>query len=457
MRLAYYLNMKRSCIETVRHTASVLHALPKRRRYWKLALAVALAGWAALTLNAEVRAQQAPAAADADSAAYTVVPGDTLYEIAVRFGVTLEDLIAVNGIVNENLIEPGQVLVIPSGSPEVAALPAPTSLVRALPGETLTVLAQRIGQEPAAIAALNQLPEDSPLFPGQPIEIPVADTPPEPAGFGAVVDMRFPGVLVQGRTGNVVVKTRSPLELRADWNGLPIAFTPHADDPLRQFAYLPVPALLAPATYTLTISYTSSGAAASDVPLSRSWPVAVSEGEYGRTEINLPPDRSNLLDPEIVQRELELVTGTWSQQSPELLWSDVFSRPIDTEYPTTSPFGVRRSYNGGPYASYHAGQDFGAPVGITVTAPADGIVALTEPLSVRGNAILLDHGRGVFTGYWHLDESFVQTGQNITRGEPIGLVGNTGLSTGAHLHWELRIYGIAVDPMQFLEEPLRPY
>jgi murein DD-endopeptidase MepM/ murein hydrolase activator NlpD len=105
-------------------------------------------------------------------------------------------------------------------------------------------------------------------------------------------------------------------------------------------------------------------------------------------------------------------------------------------------------------ASYHAGQDFGAPTGVAIFAPADGTVAMAEPLDVRGNVVILDHGRGIFTGYWHLSEIMVSPGQQVRTGDVLGLVGTTGLSTGAHLHWELRVYTIAVDPMQFLEEPL---
>jgi murein DD-endopeptidase MepM/ murein hydrolase activator NlpD len=71
-------------------------------------------------------------------------------------------------------------------------------------------------------------------------------------------------------------------------------------------------------------------------------------------------------------------------------------------------------------------------------------------LQVRGNVVVIDHGRGIFTGYWHLSEIKVVTGQQVNVGDVVGLVGTTGLSTGTHLHWELRIYGIAVDPMQFL-------
>jgi murein DD-endopeptidase MepM/ murein hydrolase activator NlpD len=83
-------------------------------------------------------------------------------------------------------------------------------------------------------------------------------------------------------------------------------------------------------------------------------------------------------------------------------------------------------------------------------------VTLAEPLSVRGNAVIIDHGRGIFTGYWHLSELDVTVGQSLNTGDVIGLVGNTGLSTGAHLHWEMRVHGIAVDPMQFLSEAAFP-
>ena len=417
-------------------------------RWLVLSAAIAFGIFMALSRpGSAARAQESP-----EPSAYTVVAGDTLLEIATRFDVTLEDLIAANGIVDANLVVPGQVLIIPDGASVPAASTANTVLMRALPGDTLTSLAQRAQQEAPALANLNQLPESARLFPGQPIRILDINIPPEPRSFGAILSAAFTEDLAQGKTGHAVVTTRRPLELQGDWNGLPIAFTPGARNPLRQFALLPVPALLEPGPYSLTIGYTSTD----DIALSRSWTVNVFEGDYERSEINLPPDRGVLLAPEIVQTELALLTEQWSERSPDLLSTGVFSRPIDIEYPTTGPFGTRRSYNGGPYSSYHAGQDFGAPAGITVTAPADGVVVLSEPLDVRGNAILLDHGRGIFTGYWHLDESYVQPGQHVHRGDVLGLVGNTGLSTGAHLHWELRIYGVAVDPMQFTEEPLQP-
>ena len=101
--------------------------------------------------------------------------------------------------------------------------------------------------------------------------------------------------------------------------------------------------------------------------------------------------------------------------------------------------------------SAHAGEDFSAPPGTVVRAPAAGTVLLAEPLLVRGNAVILDHGGGVLTGYWHMQKLDVQPGQQVEAGQALGEVGSTGLSTGAHLHWEFRVRGAAADPMQWVE------
>jgi murein DD-endopeptidase MepM/ murein hydrolase activator NlpD len=77
---------------------------------------------------------------------------------------------------------------------------------------------------------------------------------------------------------------------------------------------------------------------------------------------------------------------------------------------------------------------------------------LAEPLQIRGNAVIVDHGRGVMTGYWHLSQIDVTVGQHLDRGDLLGHVGNTGLSTGAHLHWELRVLGVQVDPLQWVRD-----
>jgi murein DD-endopeptidase MepM/ murein hydrolase activator NlpD len=410
-----------------------------------VAALLAGAGWLLLSGTALTYAQEETATT------YTVAPGDTLFLIAQRYGVSLETLIAVNAIANPDQIEVGQLLIIPDGASGAAALPAiDTVTVRAGPGDSVAAIAARYGQPLEQFAALNAISATTRLFPGQPLLLPRSALQPEPLRFGAVRQVQAPAQLVQGRTGRVVVATTRPLELSGAWNELPISFMPLADDPLRQFAYLPVPALIAPSTYWLTLSYV----AANGLVLNQSWPIAVAEGPYNTEAITLPPDRGALLEPTLVQSETAKVSAVWSQRTPALLWSQVFSRPVDVQYRTSDPFGTRRSYNGGPVSDYHAGHDLSAPPGVPVVAPGDGMVALAEPLTVRGNAVLIDHGQGVYTGYWHLSEIKVAPGQAVKTGDLLGLVGNTGLSTGAHLHWELRIYGIAVDPMQFVEEPL---
>lgn len=387
---------------------------------------------------------------------YTVVPGDTLFVIAQQFGVPMETLITYNGLSDPNQLEVGQVLLIPTGdaaAPTTGDLAASDfAIVRARPGDTVATIAAAHGQTTEQLAAINQVTPAARLFPGQPLLLPRTAVTADPLRFGAVQRVRVPERLVQGRTGTVVVTTSRPLHLTGEWNGLPLSFIPLREDGLAQFAYLPVPALIAPSTYWVTLSYTATNG----LKLNQVWAVPVAEGPYESQEIILPPDRGALLAPEIVQAELEKVTAVWSVRTPTLAWTQPFTRPISAEYPTTSPFGTRRSYNGGPYSSYHAGQDFGSPEGVPVLAPADGTVALADALDVRGNAVIVDHGGGVFSGYWHLSELRVTPGQAVRAGDVLGISGNTGLSTGAHLHWELRIYGIAVDPMQFFDDPLAP-
>lgn len=410
--------------------------------------------WVLSLVLALVAAAPTATAQDAGGETYTVVAGDTLFVIAQRLGVPLDDLIAVNGITDPNRLEVGQVLIVPGAAPLQPELPAEIALatLRAQPGDTLTSLAATLGISVEQLAADNGLGVHARLFPGQPLLIPRDQVPQSPPGFGAIQAIDFPARLLQGRTGVVTVRARRELALTGDWNGLPLTFLPVEGDARYQFAYLPVPALIAPSAYWLSIGYT----AGNGVQLNQAWPVAVGDGSYDRQEINLPPDRGVLLAPELVQAEFAKVAEVWNQRTPALTWTAPFTQPIGAEYPTTSPFGTRRSYNGGPYSDYHAGQDFGAPTGVPVLVPGDGTVALAEMLDVRGGAVIIDHGGGVFSGYWHLSEITVEVGQGVAQGDVLGLVGNTGLSTGAHLHWELRIYGIAVDPMQFLSEPLGP-
>ncbi|MBS3949384.1 MAG: M23 family metallopeptidase [Peptococcaceae bacterium] len=115
----------------------------------------------------------------------------------------------------------------------------------------------------------------------------------------------------------------------------------------------------------------------------------------------------------------------------------------------TSGFGYRRS----PFGSsreFHSGLDIGAAKGTRVYATANGVVRMANYNGGYGNVIFVDHGYGFSTVYAHLSKLNVKVGQQVIKGQLIGLVGNTGASTGPHLHYEVRVSGVAVNPTKYL-------
>ncbi|MCA9928773.1 MAG: M23 family metallopeptidase, partial [Anaerolineales bacterium] len=113
-------------------------------------------------------------------------------------------------------------------------------------------------------------------------------------------------------------------------------------------------------------------------------------------------------------------------------------------------YGDGRSYNGGPIEIYHSGVDFSGTIGTPILAPANGIVVYTGFLDLHGNTVVINHGVGVVSAYFHLSEFLVNEGDEVKAGTPIGAGGSTGLSTGPHLHWELRIMDVSVNGDQWL-------
>jgi murein DD-endopeptidase MepM/ murein hydrolase activator NlpD len=116
----------------------------------------------------------------------------------------------------------------------------------------------------------------------------------------------------------------------------------------------------------------------------------------------------------------------------------------------TSPFGAGRAYNDEPPYVVHGGVDFAAEAGTPIYAPAPGRVVLVQAMEFRGNAVVLDHGVGVFTLYAHMSAFRVQVGQVVATGDVLGLVGSTGNATGPHLHWEVHVAGTYVEPQEWL-------
>lgn len=148
-----------------------------------------------------------------------------------------------------------------------------------------------------------------------------------------------------------------------------------------------------------------------------------------------------------ITRELELQNAAYRQFSPNAPSNILFDPPV--KGPLSSPFGLKRFFNGEPRAP-HSGLDFAVPTGTPVVAPAAGKVLLTGDYFFNGNTVFLDHGQGLISMYCHLSVIDVKVGDTLTRGQVLGKVGATGRVTGAHLHWNVSLNDARVDPAIFI-------
>lgn len=169
--------------------------------------------------------------------------------------------------------------------------------------------------------------------------------------------------------------------------------------------------------------------------------------ENGNTDSSLPMRiEQNLRDARL--REQELMT-TWDALSDRqnMLSSMPSIKPAHGYY--SSSFGYRYDpINGRPLL--HAGVDIASPWGTPVLAPGDGVVSFAGYEGGYGNLVSIDHGYGVTTRFAHNSRIFVTQGQRVHRWDPISAVGSTGHSTGAHVHYEVRVHGLPVDPLNYI-------
>jgi len=193
-------------------------------------------------------------------------------------------------------------------------------------------------------------------------------------------------------------------------------------------------------------------------PGPRSLEIAGRAGPVARQGIEVIPRSFGVqrlrVDPRLVNpdpedaaraaREAKRIREVLARVSRPRLWALPFLLPA--RGPVSSPFGVRRVYNGEP-RGYHSGLDIAAPRGTPVRAAAAGVVALAGELFYTGRTVFLDHGLGLFTAYFHMDEIRVRPGQPVAAGDVLGVVGSTGRSTGPHLHWGAYLEGVKADPL----------
>lgn len=171
-----------------------------------------------------------------------------------------------------------------------------------------------------------------------------------------------------------------------------------------------------------------------------------------RTESFSVPPTFDQMSPETLEeigREQADFARAFAFSSPERLWEAPFVRPVPQEA-SASSFGMRRIINGSPRAP-HSGMDLSAPFGTEVVASNYGRVVLIGNYFFAGGSVVLDHGGGLFTMYFHLSEFRVEQGSSVKRGDIIGLSGASGRVTGPHLHWGARLSGARINPLELLK------
>jgi murein DD-endopeptidase MepM/ murein hydrolase activator NlpD len=149
-----------------------------------------------------------------------------------------------------------------------------------------------------------------------------------------------------------------------------------------------------------------------------------------------------------VESERQELKAALAAGAAERLWRGPFRIPVEGGRPTGG-FGLRRILNGQPRGP-HSGYDWGAPAGTPVVAANAGRAALVGEHFFAGHNVVVDHGLGLFTLYYHLSEARVTPGEPVAAGQVIGTVGATGRVTGPHLHFAVLLDGARVDPESLL-------
>jgi murein DD-endopeptidase MepM/ murein hydrolase activator NlpD len=372
-----------------------------------------------------------------ETAPYVVQAGETLASIARRYNTTWQTLARVNGLLSPNAIYAGQVVQVPA-SP-MGGNGGAVYIVRS--DDTLLRIALRYSVSPWTLASTDHVANPALIYPGQELVVPGAGVGLLPMPFASVEVQPLPAA--QGTTMIVAVRTTEPVTLDGRLFEQKVHF---AEGEGVYYGLVGVHVFTEPGLYELELAAVDGEGQQTTITTG----VVVEAGRFYYERINVSGSRSNLLDPATVARDRERFDAVRHTFTPKRLWAMPFQRPCVGSI--SSYFGSHRSYNGGPYNIPHSGVDFRAPRGTPVYASAAGTVVLAEPMALWGNAVAIDHGWGVLTGYGHLSAIEVQVGQQVMTGDLIGKVGNTGLSTGAHLHWETWVGGNSVNGLQWLED-----
>jgi murein DD-endopeptidase MepM/ murein hydrolase activator NlpD len=382
-----------------------------------------------------------PPPVSTDPLVHVVQVGETLTSLAAQSGFSVSDLAQRNGLTNPNRLLAGQKVGMPT---------APSTniqLHRVTTGDTLMSIAAEYGVSPYLLRRTNRLPCNTCLVFGQLLRVPAreagtASNLPEPF---QLVDIS-PTLPRQGDVIVVRVKSRAPLQqITGTLADRPLRFAQKEGE---YIALSGVAALQDAGVYDITIRVIAENGTANAV----NGRVQVGAGRFAFENLTVGQKLVPLLDPQVNVDERAALDTIFAQFSGTQYWQGPLQLPIGAKI--VSYYGTRRNFNRGTLRTFHSGIDLTTGAGTPIKAAAPGRVAAVQPFKIRGNVVILDHGRGVFTIYCHLSKFNVKTGQIVNVGDVIGYSGNTGRSLGPHLHWELAVGGVTVDPLQALNTEL---
>ena len=297
------------------------------------------------------------------------------------------------------------------------------------------------GEEPdASTAAPAPLP-----LPANPVDTAAADAPPgdaQVADGGEALLRVSPAQIRQGETALVRL---SGVEVGLAFVSVDQFTTPMTEEAGVWVGYVPLPPLSALGERRVVVDVFDAAGAYADSFVGA---LRVVDAQVPVERITLVPGQEALLAPEVVAVDVQTRFATYTTVTGPRRWRGVWRLPLQGE--SSGIFGALRSYNNAPPSDWHHGLDITAAAGTPVTAPSAGLVVFAGELPVHGTGVILDHGAGVYSGYWHLSALLTQVGNTLAAGETLGHVGESGLALGPHLHWEVIVHGRDVDPQQWL-------
>jgi len=429
---------------------------------------------------------------------YVVQPGETLTEIAQKFNVTVNEIISINNISNPDLISPGIRLYIPglngiSGEltthtigvgeylnnfvlkyqipknilTQVNRITSPNeiyagsnliiSVDQAKPkikarlvqktNQSVFESAVILGVNPWKLSIENNLTANTQLLPSDIVYLKSDENAEEISSITSLLKSISidPLPLSQGNTVTINVISNQPINLTGKLNGFDLHFFQNAEN-----NYYALQGIYAMAEPGLS-SFLLNGSSSDGQNFSFQQMLLLKQTAFQKDPPLEVSDQA--IDPAITKPEDDYVKGLVSVISDDKLWSGKFLNPVDEPVCYKSKFGNRRSFNGSDYIYFHTGLDFGvcAP-SHNIYAAASGKVIFAGPLTIRGNVVFIDHGQGIFSGYFHQSQIKVNVGDVVHAHQLIGIIGATGERvTGPHLHFEIWVNGVQVDPLDWLQ------